>query len=147
MWNNKRSWTGLDKSLLDHIWSNMASRQGDAMVSIRSGSNHRLIHIDYWGIKKERGVNKRMMRKFSVDRFNKELEKVDWGEMYTMDNVNGAVSSLMEKLTAILDIQLPSRKIQMRKHYAKLLSEDTLTAMESCDRLRQKAEDTEQEVD
>lgn len=76
-----RSWTGTERTLLDHIYSNAVGRQSNTIIEKRMASDHKLVWIDYLGMVKEDGakvVKKCSQKKFSMDDYKKELMKEDW---------------------------------------------------------------------
>lgn len=137
-----RSWTGLEHSLLDQIWSNCTDRHGVAEVSDRSSSDHNLVFTDYWGLEKEKSVKyivKRSMKNFSPANFTEELKKLDWTPVVQCKNPSLAVGILTETLNGLLDTMAQT---QMKKNYAQWLSVETLTEMDERDRRRRTAEIT-----
>ena len=80
-----------------------------------------------------RYIKKRCFKGFNIVDFKAAVHAIQWYDIYALTDVNGAVSLLTEKLTAVLDRFAPIRTVQVLTKYAPWLTETTKNTMKERD--------------
>ena len=122
-----------EPSGLDHHWTNRPDKLSEVEALIIGKSDHKLIsavrHTKV-ALSGHKFVRKRCYKNFDCGKFVEEVKKIQWWPVYQCEDVDRAVDLFTVALTSILDTLAPVRKIQLRRHYAGWLSEDTRRQME-----------------
>jgi len=130
------------ESCLDHFYSNKIEKLSEISALFNGGSDHKMISaVRYTDSLKGnvRYVRKRIFRNFDSQGFRSEVAATNMLEIYLSSDVNEAVGLLTRKLTTALDKYAPIKTIQIRKHYAPWLSEETKLLMQERNRAQQAA--------
>ena len=130
------------ESCLDHFYSNKIEKLSEISALFNGGSDHKMISaVRYTDSLKGnvRYVRKRIFRNFDSKGFRSEVAATNMLEIYLTSDVNEAVGLLTRKLTAALDKYAPLKTIQICKHYAPWLSEETKLLMQERNRAQQAA--------
>lgn len=139
-----RNWSGTQASLLDHMWTNTVDKVGDARIDARATSDHKLVWIDYWGVKKGynlQNIRKQNIKTFNGDNLREKLGDFNWGQVFSAVNVHTAVFFLLtEGIKEILDTMIPTKTTQGRLHYADWLTQETLDVMKKRDEVRERVD-------
>ena len=120
---------------LDHHWTNRPEKLSPVEALAMGHSDHKLISaVRYTKILKEVGqkyTRKRSYKKFDKSKFEEELRKISWWQVYQCESVDEAVMVFSKCLTSILDRpdMAPVRRFQSRRQYAAWLSEGTKNLM------------------
>ena len=138
-------WPGQTPSGLDHIYTNVPDKLGQAQVKICGSSDHRLVMITrHSRIMKQsiRYCRKRSYRDFDENAFMEEVNKISWWEVYSCNDVDLAVDIFTKKLTDILDRMAPEKTFQIRSRYATWVSRETKEKIKVRNSAQQKAAET-----
>ena len=121
---------------LDHHWTNRPEKISEVEAHIIGKSDHKLIcavrHTKVV-VQGHKYVRKRCYKRFDCDQFVEQVKLIQWWPVYECENVDRAVELLTQALTSVLDTMAPVRRIQLRRHYASWLSEDTKNLMAARD--------------
>ena len=137
-----RCWRGQTSSLLDHCWSNCATRIASCRNLVRGASDHNLVEV----VVRMKGLNKspteiikRMRNNFNADLFKSKASEIDWTEVLMENNVNVSYSHFEEKIRQLLDEMSPMRKIQVTTRHKSWLSWETRALILQRDLKREEA--------
>ena len=127
-------------SCLDHLYSNKPEKLVDTVALYNGGSDHKMIYTVRYAKdinRKTRYMRKRQFKNFDVESFKSDIHAQKWLDIYMSTDVDSAVAKLTNKVTTILDRYAPVRTIQVRKHYAPWLSDETKHLMQQRNRAQQ----------
>ena len=107
-------WPGQTPSGLDHIYTNVPEKIGQAQVKICGSSDHRLVMVTRHSknIKQNiRYCKKRSYKNFDEKVFMEEVNKISWWEVYSCNNVDIAVDIFTKKTDRYFGQVGPSKKV------------------------------------
>ena len=145
-----RFWHNTVPSLLDQSWTNNPESIISCKNLNRPVADHNLIltSVRLKGkINKKNEILKRNWKKFDQDKFKKDIEDIDWKEIYKLEDPNLAYSFLEEKLQTTLDLAAPIMKLQPTGRQKNWLSNETRDMIKDRDFLKEIAVETNDDED
>ena len=145
-----RFWPGTVPSLMDQSWSNRQENIIHCKNIHRPVADHNAVEtiIRMKGNIRTKGEQlKRKWKYFDPVSFQKRVEGMNWNEIYTIKDVNLAYSFLEEKLQTALNEAAPIVKIQPSRRKKSWIQQDTLEMIEVRDRMKIKANETDETED
>ena len=133
--------SGTDSGL-DHVYSNKPEKCSDIQAELNGGSDHKTILVTRFAKSYQRSVRyvcKRSYKHFNMTSFCEAIRQISWFDVYTSEDPNQAAKLLTTKLTNVLDVMAPVRRIQVRKKYVPWLSEGTKKLIKTRDEAQAKA--------
>ena len=141
---------GQPRTGLDHLCT-IKPEKLSAIQSFYTGvSDHKLLKVTRFtkNFKQlPRFVKKRTFKDFDDDKFKERLSNCGLEEILSCYNVDNASEILTNKLTEVLDIMAPIKKIQTRKNYVPWLSKETKLLKDKREAAQEKAAETDHPED
>ena len=145
-----RHFPGQVSTGLDHYFSNRPDKISSVQSHHCGGSDHMLI----MGVRHSKSfqsrpkyIRKRSYKDFDPQAFLKEVQQVNWLDLYLSTDVDEAVKIFSQRLTDILDVMAPVKTFQVRTKFVPWLSKDTVELMKERDRLHKIAAETNDKDD
>ena len=124
-----RSWRGQQDSCIDHVWTNTPELTIKTINTCRDPSDHHVIGVQVRLKGSEGSSHEFYTRKranFNTENYRQKLRKINWEELYSMDNLDLASKWLEDKLLCTLQEVCPLIKIQPSKKLKNWIKTDTL---------------------
>ena len=118
----------VEASCIDHIYTNTKYRCSTPSIISFGGSDHDLIkYTRYSKIPRipVRVVYKRSYKNFDKSKFLRDMNQMDWTDVFLCWDVNDATETFTQKFKYILNQHAPWTRIQERKNFAPWLTNDT----------------------
>ena len=131
-------------SLIDHVYTNRKYRCSKVTVYPFGGSDHDILgYTRYTKVPPppSRTIRKRSYKDFKNEEFLQDLRKVDWTEVYNVQDVDNAVESFTQKFVDVLSCHAPWVVYQERKHYKPWVTEKTKDMIKTRNELKKQAVD------
>ena len=140
-----RHFPGQVSTGLDHYFTNRPDKISSVQSHHCGGSDHMMIT----GVRHSKSfqsrpkyIRRRSYKNFDSQAFKREVQQVNWLELYLSDDVDKAVEIFFTKITDILDVMAPVRTFQVRTKFVPWLSKETTEMMKDRDRLHKVASET-----
>ena len=140
----------LQKSIIDHVYTNMPENITDLKLTNTASSDHAIIHFTrktcYTG-HTEQVQERRCFKYYFKDIFKEELAYKNWEAVLGEQDVDRAVEMLSKNITSVLDRHAPVKTFTMKSPKKKTVSNETKKEIIKRDKLseeykRLKSEDS-----
>ena len=131
-------------SCIDHVYTNRKFRCSKVTVYPFGGSDHDILgYTRYSKVPPapSRAIRKRSYKDFKNEEFLQDLRKVDWTEVYNVQDVDSATATFTQKFVDVLSSHAPWIVYQERKHYKPWVTEKTKDMIKARNDLKKKAVD------
>ena len=132
------------RSCIDHVYCNTKHRCSGVTVMPFGGSDHDVIsYIRYTKVPPapSRTLRKRSYKKFVQEDFVRDMNKVDWSEVYQCDDVDVSAAIFTRKFVDVLNLHAPWVIFQLRNNYSPWITNETKDLMKTRDGLKKSAEE------
>ena len=133
-----------DMSCIDHVYTNAKFRCSEAEVTSFGDSDHDIVSYTRYSKNPPipaRIVCKRSYKDFDSEAFKADVERTDWSDVYSYDDVDLATECLTRKLRYILNVHAPWVRVQQRKFFVPWITDETKELIVQRDLWKKKAKD------
>ena len=133
-----------DMSCIEHVYTNARFRCSEAEVTSFGDSDHDIVSYTRYSKNPPipaRIVCKRSYKDFDSEAFKSDVERTDWSDVYSYDDVDLATECLTRKLRYILNVHAPWVRVQHRKFFVPWITDETKELIVQRDLWKKKAKD------
>ena len=141
---------GRNSSCLDHVYTNNAQYLDNITNKSATAYDHNLIAFKmmlHSPVFHPQSLIMRNVKSLCPQKFQQEFQELDHDDFLLEPEVGSKVRILVEKVTRILDMLAPVRKINITKRHAKYLNKELIDQIKERDELRRVAERSRNEED
>ena len=134
----------VEASCIDHVYTNTKYRCSHPSIIAFGDSDHDLIKYTRYSKIPQISVRvlfKRSYKKFNKNDFLRDLDQMDWTDVFLCWDVNNATETFTHKFKYILNKHAPWTRTQQRKNFAPWLTDDTKRMIKERDQCKSAAKE------